>query len=71
MTAFRFQQNFHVAMYDKDTSSNCFFGQGLYNSILICHYSEDQKADVNTLNSLGKYRVIALRDDRSIVIKNE
>ena len=62
----------HVAKYDKDTFClTDFSGLGLYNGILICHYTEDRKADFDTLNSLGKYRVISLSDDRSIVIKDE
>ncbi len=61
----------HVSRYDKDTFDlNDFSGLGLYNGILICHYTEDRKADFDTLNSLGKYRVIALRDDQSIIIKD-
>jgi hypothetical protein len=62
----------HVAKYDKDTFClTDFSGLGLYNGILICHYTEDRKADFDTLNSLGKYRVISLSDDQSIVIKDE
>ena len=61
----------HVARYDKDTFDlSDFSGLGLYSGILICHYTEDRKADFDTLNSLGKYRVIALRDDQSIIIKD-
>ena len=61
----------HVAWYDKGTFDlSDFSGLGLYNGILICHYTEDRKADFDTLNSLGKYRVIALRDDQSIIIKD-
>ncbi|MBQ2809566.1 MAG: Type 1 glutamine amidotransferase-like domain-containing protein, partial [Clostridia bacterium] len=62
----------HVAKYDKDTFClTDFSGLGLYNGILICHYTEDRKADFDILNSLGKYRVISLSDDQSIVIKDE
>lgn len=61
----------HVAKYDKDTFGlTDFVGLGLYNGILICHYTEDRKADFDILNSLGRYRVIALCDDQSIVIKD-
>ena len=61
----------HVARYDKDIFDlSDFSGLGLYSGILICHYTEDRKADFDTLNSLGKYRVIALRDDQSIIIKD-
>lgn len=61
----------HVAKYDKGTFGlTDFSGLGLYNGILICHYTEERKVDFDTLDSLGKYRVIALRDDQSIVIKD-
>ena len=61
----------HVAKYDKDTFGlTDFAGLGLYNGILICHYIGDRKADFETLNSSSKYRVIALRDDQSIVVKD-
>ena len=61
----------HVAKYDKDTFGlTDFSGLGLYNGIFICHYTEDRKADFETLNSSSKYRVIALRDDQSIVVKD-
>ena len=62
----------HVAKYDKDTFGlTDFSGLGLYKGILLCHYTEDRKADFDALNSLGKYRVISLSDDQSIVIKDE
>jgi len=61
----------HVAKYDKDTFGlTDFSGLVLYKGILVCHYTEDRKSDFDTLNSLGKYRVIALRDDQSIIIKD-
>lgn len=61
----------HIAKYDKGTFDlTDFAGLGLYNGILICHYTEDRKADFDALNSLGKYRVTALRDDQSIVLKD-
>ena len=62
----------HVAKYDTDTFGlTDFAGLGLYNGILICHHTEDRKAGFDVLNSLGKYRVISLSDDQSIVIKDE
>ena len=61
----------HVAKYDKDTFGlTDFAGLGLYNGILICHYREDRKVDFDALNSLGEYRVIALRDDQSVVVED-
>ena len=62
----------HVAKYDKDTFGlTDFSGLGLYKGILVCHYTEDRKADFDALNFLGNYRVVSLRDDQSIVIKDE
>ena len=61
----------HVLKYDKDTFGlTDFSGLGLYTGILVCHYTEDRKADLDALNSRGKYHVITLRDDQSIVIKD-
>ena len=61
----------HVAQYDKETFSlTDFSGLGLYNGILICHYKEERKADLDALNALGKYRVIPLSDEQSILVKD-
>ena len=61
----------HVAKYDKETFSlTDFSGLGLYNGILICHYKEERKADLDALNALGKYRVIPLSDEQSILVKD-
>ena len=60
----------HVAKYDKDTFGlTDFSGLGLYDGILICHYSEKRKADFEALKALNNYSVISLRDDQSIVIE--
>ena len=62
----------HVSKYDKDTFGlTDFSGLGLYNGILICHYTEDRKADFEALSFLGKYPVISLCDDQSIVIRDQ
>ena len=61
----------HVAKYDRDTFGlRDFSGLGLYGGIFICHYTEDRKADMDALNSMGKYRVVPLRDEQSIVIRD-
>ena len=61
----------HVANYDKDTFGlTDFSGLGLYNGILICHYKEERKADLDALNSSGKYCVIPLSDEQSILVKD-
>lgn len=61
----------HVAKYDKDTFGlNNFSGLGLYNGILICHYSDDRKQHYDELCALGIHNVIALKNDQSIVVKD-
>ena len=60
----------HVVKYDNDTFGLAdFSGLGLYDGILICHYSETRKSDFKVLKALNNYRVISLRDDQSIVIE--
>ena len=60
----------HVAKYDKDTFGlTDFSGLGLYNGILICHYTEDRESDLKKLSIMGKYHVIALNDAESIIVK--
>ena len=61
----------HVARYDKDTFGlTDFSGLGLYNGIFICHYTTDRKSDLKKLSIMGKYRVIALNNAESIVVKD-
>ena len=61
----------HVVKYDKDTFGlTDFSGLGLYQGILVCHYTEDRKSDFDALSSLGKYHVITLSDEQSIVVKD-
>ena len=61
----------HVAKYDKDTFGlTDFAGLGLYNGILICHYNKDRKQDFEDLIASGKYAVIALKDDQSIIVND-
>ena len=61
----------HVAKYDQETFGlTDFSGLGLYQGILVCHYTEDRKSDFDALSSLGKYHVIALSDEQSIVVKD-
>ena len=60
----------HVAKYDKDTFGlTDFSGLGLYNGILICHYTEDRESDLKKLSIMGKYHVIALNDAEFIIVK--
>ena len=62
----------HVAKYDKDTFGlTDFSGLGLYGGILICHYTEERKADFEELQAQGNYPVHALVDGKSILIRDE
>ena len=61
----------HVKKYDQDTFElTDFSGLGLYKGILICHYSEARKKDLEHLRSSSVYDVHALSDQDSIVVKN-
>lgn len=60
----------HVAKYDKDIYGlTDFSGLGLFDGILICHYTEDRKQHFEELKAVGQYSVIALSDSESIVIR--
>ena len=60
----------HVKKYDQDTFGlSDFSGLGLYQGILICHYSETRKEDLEYLRSSSVYDVQALSDQDSIVVK--
>ena len=61
----------HVAKYDQETFGlTDFSGLGLYQGILVCHYTEDRKSDFDALSSLGKYHVIPINDEQSVLIKD-
>ncbi|MBE6665223.1 MAG: hypothetical protein E7603_03245 [Ruminococcaceae bacterium] len=61
----------HVEKYDKDTFGlTDLSGLGLYDGILICHYTEERKQDYENLIAARKYAVIALKDDQSIIVKD-
>lgn len=62
----------HVVKYDNDIFGlTDFSGLGLFNGILICHYSKTRKSDFEVLKALNRYKVIVLRDDQSIIIENK
>jgi len=62
----------HVSKYDVDTCDLCdFSGLGLYSGILICHYSDARKQDLEQLQTEGRYHVKALRDEDSVLIREE
>ncbi len=46
-----------------------FNGLGLFDGILVCHYTEKRKELYESLKSDGRYSVYALTDDDSIVIE--
>ena len=61
----------HVEKYDQDTFGlTDFSGLDLFHGVLICHYTEERGADLDSLRTAGKYGVIALSDDQSIVVKD-
>ena len=61
----------HVARYDTDTYGlSDFSGLGLFDGILICHYTEDRKGHFEELKASGGYSVIALSDNESIIIRD-
>ena len=61
----------HVARYDTDTYGlSDFSGLGLFDGILICHYTEDRKDHFEELKASGRYSVIALSDNESIIIRD-
>ena len=59
----------HVAEFDPiPDGMTDFNGLGLFDGILICHYTEDRNALYEKLNAEGKYNVYALGNDDSLVI---
>lgn len=61
----------HVAKYDTDTYGLAnFSGLGLFDGIFICHYAEDRKQHFEELKASGKYAVIALKNNESVIIKD-
>ena len=61
----------HIVKYDEDTCGLIdFSGLGLFDGILICHYDEDRKQHFEELKASGKYAVIALKNNESIIIKD-
>jgi len=62
----------HVAKYDTDTFGlTDFSGLALFRGILICHYTEERKADYLSLVAEGKYTVTSLKDGDSIIVREE
>ncbi len=62
----------HVAKYDIDTFGlTDFAGLGLYQGILICHYTDARRADYEALQRESPFPIVALQDDESIVVRED
>ncbi len=60
----------HVSAFDSiPDGMTDFNGLGLFDGILICHYTDDRKAIYDKLVENGKYKVYCLTDDESIVVE--
>ena len=61
----------HIAAFDSipDGMSE-FKGLGLFDGILICHYTAERKRLLDDLISNSKYKVYALSDDDSLVVNS-
>jgi peptidase E/predicted RNA methylase len=61
----------HIAAFDSiPDGMNEFKGLGLFDGILICHYTAERKRLLDDLISNSKYKVYALSDDDSLVINS-
>lgn len=62
----------HVAKYDTDTFGlTDFSGLGLFQGVLICHYTEARKADLESLIASSPYIIHPLSDNDCIIIKDD
>ncbi|MPM63284.1 hypothetical protein SDC9_110164 [bioreactor metagenome] len=58
--------------YDNNTPGIIDFnGLGLFDGILICHYSDSRKEHLQQLEAEGRYRVYALTNDNSITVDDQ
>ena len=61
----------HVKRYDTNTFNvKDMRGLELYTGILICHYNKDREAHFLELKETSPFRVTALNDEESILIKD-
>lgn len=59
----------HILSYDDNTANMIDFnGLGLFDGILICHFSEQRRAHVDALTKNGAYNVFVLTNDDSLII---
>lgn len=60
----------HVEKYDKNTIGlSDYSGLGLFDGVLICHYTEARKEDFDQLSANSEYKTYVLSNDDSIVHK--
>lgn len=62
----------HISAFDSvPDGMDDFNGLGLFDGILICHYTSDRKMLYNKLRASREYKVYALTEDDAIVIKRD
>ncbi|MBQ3498439.1 MAG: Type 1 glutamine amidotransferase-like domain-containing protein [Clostridia bacterium] len=62
----------HVENYDENiVGSTDYSGLGLFDGILICHYTEARKYDFEQLSQHSEFKAYALTDEDSIVYEEE
>lgn len=60
----------HVMKYDQNTIKiDEFSGLNLFDGILVCHFSNERQAHSEALKQEGKYSVITLENDQSLLIE--
>ena len=59
----------HVEKYDgNNVGMTDYSGLGLFDGILICHYTDERKADLERLSANSEHKVFALTDEDSLVL---
>jgi peptidase E len=62
----------HVKNYDEDTFGlSDFSGLGLYDGILICHYTDERKQHAKELRRSGTYSVTTLTNKQSVFYESK
>ena len=60
----------HIEKYDDNRFGiTDYKGLGLYDGILICHFTEQRREHFESLKSEGKYEVKSLTDEESLIIQ--
>lgn len=60
----------HILKYDKNSIGiDDFSALNLFDGILVCHYSKEREAHFNELKTQGKFNVISLTNDDSLLIE--